>query len=61
MSKKPNKKIFHLNAIIEGHLISGAVSFSPAPLPGILTEVARFEAERLLEQIVQKKLQSSRL
>ena len=52
MNKKPTTKVFQLNTIIEGQLIQGRVSFSPAPEPGIMTELARFEAERMLTQLV---------
>jgi hypothetical protein len=56
MSQKPNQKIFHMYAIIDGHIISGEVLFSPAPGPGIFTELAKFEAERLLEQFVKQEI-----
>jgi hypothetical protein len=61
MAKKPNKKIFRLNAIIDGHIISGMVAFSPAPAPGIFTELARFEAERILEHTVREAIACGRL
>jgi hypothetical protein len=56
MAQRPNKKIFHLNALIDGHLIIGTVRFSPAPQPGIFTELARFEAERMLAQLVREEI-----
>ena len=61
MADKQTKKTFHLNAVIAGRLISGFVSFSPAPQPGILTEVARLDAERILEDIVRKDIVAGRL
>ena len=48
MARKSNRKTFRLKTIIDGHLITGTVAFSPAPQPGILSELARIEAERLL-------------
>jgi hypothetical protein len=61
MSKKPTTKRFHLDAIVAGRIISGDVAFSPAPEPGILTELARFEAERLLEHMVKEEIASGSL
>lgn len=61
MPRKPSQKTFRLNTLVNGHLIAGAVRFSPAPEPGILTELARFEAERLLEQMVQEEVKAGRL
>src|ERR1035438_5186629 len=61
MSKKPNKKTFHLNALIDGHIISGTVALSPAPQPGIFTELARFEAERVLAHAVREAIAAGRL
>jgi hypothetical protein len=58
---KPNKTTFHLNAIIDGHLIVGSVDFSPAPERGILTELAKFEAERLLTHLVREEIAHGRL
>lgn len=45
---KSTSKVFHLNAIIDGRLIVGSVRISPTPTVGIMTELARFEAERAL-------------
>lgn len=56
MLKKPNQKTFHLNAIIDGRIIRGYVAFSPAPQSGILTEVARFDAERLLTHLIRQEI-----
>jgi hypothetical protein len=61
MARKPNKKTFHLNAIIDGHIIAGEVSFSPAPQPGIFSELARFEAQRILEHQVRDYIATGRL
>ena len=56
MDTKPRQKVFTLNTIVDGHIIRGEVCFSPAPEPGIMTEVARFEAERLLAQMVREEI-----
>ena len=61
MAQKPRKKVFTLNTLIDGHIISGHVAFSPAPEPGIMTELARFEAERLLTHMVKEEIASGRL
>lgn len=60
MADKQTKKTFHLNAVIAGKLIRGFVSFSPAPRPGILTEVARLDAERILEETVREHIAAQR-
>ena len=61
MTKKPTQKVFHLDAVIGDHAISGSVSFSPAPPSGILTELARFEAERILEHMLRGEISAGRL
>ena len=61
MVDKETKIVFHLNAIIEGRLITGFVTFSPAPDAGIFTELARFEAERILEHMVREQIISGEL
>jgi hypothetical protein len=61
MHTKPKEKIFTINTIIDEHIIRGEVVFSPAPEPGILTEVARFEAELLLSQLVRSEIADGRL
>jgi hypothetical protein len=61
MATNPKEKIFTLNAIIKGHIIRGEVRLSPAPEPGIMTEVARFDAERLLTKMVQEEIDGGRL
>ena len=59
----PNEtqKTFHLNAVIDGKIISGFVSFSPAPPPGILTEVARLDADQILLQVVREEIAAGQL
>jgi hypothetical protein len=61
MDKKPTTKVFSLNAIIDRHIIRGEVSFSPAPEPGIMTELARFEAQRVLAHLVREEIEAGRL
>jgi len=61
MNKKPNQKTFRLSTVVDGHIIDGKVSFSPAPQPGILTELARFEAERILSHMVAEEIAAGRL
>jgi hypothetical protein len=62
MAKKQTTKTFRLNAIFDGSIIVvGKVSFSPAPHPGILTEVAKFEAQRIFEHQVKEDIASGRL
>lgn len=61
MADKQTKKTFNLNAVIDGRIISGFVSFSPAPQPGILTEIARLDAERILADMVRQDITARRL
>jgi hypothetical protein len=61
MNKNPRNKIFRLNTIVDHRIIAGSVSFAPAPLPGVLTELARFEAERLLVRLVREEIAAGRL
>jgi len=61
MATKPNRKIFHVNALVNGRLIAGTVVFSPAPQDGILTELARTEAERLLAELANTDISAGRL
>jgi hypothetical protein len=61
MDKKPNTKVFTLSTIIAGQLIRGQVSFSPAPEPGIMTELARFEAQRIVADIVCEEIEAGGL
>jgi hypothetical protein len=61
MNAKPNQKTIHLSAIVSGHLIDGAVTFSPAPQPGILSELAKFEAQRILADMIADEIDAGRL
>jgi hypothetical protein len=61
MNTRPKQKIFTLNTVIDGHIIRGQVRFSPAPEAGIMTEIARFEAERLLAELVREEIADGRL
>jgi hypothetical protein len=61
MNKKPNQKKFRLSAIVGGHIINGTVAFSPAPEPGIFTELARLDAKRILAQVVSEEIEAGRL
>lgn len=61
MDKKLKKKVFTLNAIIDGHIIRGKVSFSPPPPPGIMNELARFEAQRIVTHMVTEEINAGRL
>lgn len=61
MIKKPKQKTFRMNALINGHVIAGTVRFSPAPAPGILTEIARLDAQRILEKAVLAEIAAGRL
>ncbi len=59
MPRKAKPKVFHLNAILDGHLVAGRVAFSPPPEPGIMTEIARFEAERMIAALVEDTIDSA--
>jgi hypothetical protein len=61
MHQKPNQQTIQLSAIVSGHLIDGTVTFSPAPQPGILSELAKFEARRILTAMVQEDIAAGRL
>ena len=61
MSQKATQKTFHLNTLVNGHLIAGTVRFSPAPSGGIFTELGRFEAERLLARVLKEEIRARRL
>jgi hypothetical protein len=61
MAPKRKETVFHLNAIIDGHLIVGTATFSPAPERGVITELARFEAERILTHLVRQEIARGRL
>jgi hypothetical protein len=61
MNMKPSQKTFRLSAIVAGHIIDGTVAFSPAPQPGIFTELAAFEAQRILAHLVTEEIAAGRL
>ena len=61
MDKKPSQKTIRLSAIISGHVVEGMVTFSPAPQPGILSELANFEARRILAHVVEEEISAGRL
>ena len=61
MMRKPNQQTVRLSAIIDGHIIDGTVTFSPAPQPGILSELAEFEARRILTNLVTEEIEAGRL
>lgn len=61
MREKPNIQTIHLGAIVNGSLVDGTVSFSPAPLPGILSELAKFEARRIFQHVIEEELKAGRL
>src|SRR5438477_5246643 len=61
MNKKTSQKTFRLSAIVAGHIIDGTVAFSPAPQPGIFTELAAFEAQRILTHLVIEEIDAVRL
>ncbi len=61
MTSKPHKTTFRMGAIIDGRLIAAVVSFSPAQPRGVLRELAKFEAERLLIEAVRSDLAGRRI
>lgn len=61
MSTKPNQQTIRLSTIVDGHIIDGTVTFSPALKPGVLSELARFEAERILTHMVKEEIAAGRL
>lgn len=61
MARNTTHKTFHLNAVFNGHLIAGVVRVSPAPAAGIFTALARFEAERLLTELLCDEIAAGRL
>ena len=60
-TSKPTKQVVHLGAIISGHIVSGTVSFSPAPEIGILSELAKFEARRIFTNMIMEEIEAGRL
>ena len=61
MYQKPTQQTIQLSAIVSGHLIDGKVTFSPAPTPGILSELAKFEAQRILIHVIEEEIAAGRL
>lgn len=61
MNQKSTQQIVRLSAIISGHIIDGTVTFSPAPEPGVLAELAKFEAQRILSDMVSEEIAAGRL
>ena len=61
MLLKPNHQTIQLCGIVAGRLISGTVTFSPALRPGVLSELAKFEAQRLLAHLVEEDIRTGRL
>ena len=61
MNQKRTQQIVRLSTIVAGHIINGSVTFSPAPQPGIMSELARFEAERILAHMVGEEIEAGRL
>ncbi len=61
MHQKPTQQTIQLRAIVSGRFIDGTVTFSPAPQPGILTELAEFEARRILTHMVEEEIAAGRL
>jgi len=50
-----------MSTIVAGHVIAGTVAFSPAPQSGIFTELSKFEAQRILAQLVAEEIEAGRL
>ncbi len=61
MHQKPTQQTIQLSAIISGYLVDGKVTFSPAPEPGIFSELAKFEARRILTAMVEEEIAAGRL
>jgi hypothetical protein len=56
MISKQNQQVVRVSGTVAGHIIDGTVTFSPAPPPGILAELAKFEAQRLLTHMVEEEI-----
>jgi hypothetical protein len=56
MNQETDQQVVHLVGIIGGHLVDGTVSFSPAPQAGIFSELAKFEARRILTAMVEEEI-----
>ena len=61
MNTKPTQQVVRLNAIVDGHIIDGTVIFSPAPKPGIFGELAKFEAQRIVADMLTEEIAAGRL
>jgi hypothetical protein len=61
MRQKSTTQIVRLGAIVNDQMVDGTVTFSPAPQPGILTELARFEAQRIFARMIEEEIQAGRL
>ena len=61
MDKKSNTKLFTMSTIIAGQIVRGEVSFSPAPEPGIMTELAKFEARRIVADMISDEIDAGGL
>jgi len=61
MNQKSNQQVVHLAGIVGGYLIDGTVTFSPAPQAGILSELAKFEACRIVAAAVEEEIRQGRL
>ena len=61
MATKQNQQVVRLSGVVAGHIVEGTVTFSPAPPPGIFAELAKFEAERILTDVVIGEIEAGRL
>ena len=61
MNDNPTQQTIRLGTLVSGHIIDGVVTFSPAPQPGILSELAKFEARRILTAMVEEEIRQGRL
>jgi hypothetical protein len=61
MKQKQTTQNFPQLAIINDRLVAGTVSFSPAPAPGILSELADFEAQRIFRHLIEEEIEAGRL
>jgi hypothetical protein len=61
MHQRLDQQIIRLSAIISGHISDGTITFSPAPPPGVLAELAKFEAQRFLVHVIQEDIRWGRL
>ena len=61
MIQNTTQQIVRLSAIVSGHIIDGTVTFSPAPDPAVLSELAKFEAQRILAHVVCEEIKAGRI